>query len=92
MLDGAAMAVRLEMLGRIPKPLRDLEAWIEDQQKDMETAVAEGDFEKAANICDQQDKVRPMLAAGLRETDKVHGGALGGADAPAGPREAQRRI
>jgi ATP-dependent Clp protease ATP-binding subunit ClpC len=56
-IDEAGARVRLKAMTR-PPDLKDLDAQIEQLNQEKETAVAEQDFEKAASLRDQADKLK----------------------------------
>jgi ATP-dependent Clp protease ATP-binding subunit ClpC len=56
-IDEAGARVRLKAMTR-PPDLKDLDAQIEQLNQEEETAVAEQDFEKAAALRDQADKLK----------------------------------
>jgi ATP-dependent Clp protease ATP-binding subunit ClpC len=56
-IDEAGARVRLKAMTR-PPDLKDLDAQIEQLNQEKETAVAEQDFEKAAALRDQADKLK----------------------------------
>src|SRR5262249_10211738 len=57
LVDDAATHVRLKSVGQPPN-LKPLDEQIEVLTQQKETAVAEGDFEKAASLRDQADKLK----------------------------------
>jgi ATP-dependent Clp protease ATP-binding subunit ClpC len=56
-IDEAGARVRLKAMTR-PPDLKDLDTQIEQLNQEKETAVAEQDFEKAASLRDQADKLK----------------------------------
>jgi ATP-dependent Clp protease ATP-binding subunit ClpC len=56
-IDEAGARVRLKAMTR-PPDLKDLDSQIEQLNQEKETAVAEQDFEKAAHLRDQADKLK----------------------------------
>jgi ATP-dependent Clp protease ATP-binding subunit ClpC len=56
-IDEAGARVRLRAMTR-PPDLKDLDSQIEQLNQEKETAVAEQDFEKAAHLRDQADKLK----------------------------------
>src|SRR5205814_8225172 len=56
-IDEAGARVRLKAMTR-PPDLKDLDAQIEQLNQEKESAVAEQDFEKAAHLRDQADKLK----------------------------------
>jgi len=56
-IDEAGSRVRMRTMTR-PPDLKDLEREIEDLNKEKEEAVAQQDFERAANLRDQADKLK----------------------------------
>jgi ATP-dependent Clp protease ATP-binding subunit ClpC len=56
-IDEAGARVRLKAMTR-PPDLKELDAQIEQLNQEKETAVAEQDFEKAAHLRDQADKLK----------------------------------
>src|SRR5271155_5121221 len=56
-IDEAGARVRLKAMTR-PPDLKDLDGQIEQLNQEKEAAVAEQDFEKAANLRDQADKLK----------------------------------
>ncbi len=56
-IDEAGSRVRMRSLTR-PPDLKELEAQIEDLNKEKEEAVAQQDFERAANLRDKADKIK----------------------------------
>src|SRR5579883_3000122 len=56
-IDEAGARVRLKAMTR-PPDLKDLDAQIEQLNQEKEAAVAEQDFEKAAHLRDQADKLK----------------------------------
>jgi ATP-dependent Clp protease ATP-binding subunit ClpC len=56
-IDEAGARVRLRAMTR-PPDLKDLDAQIEKMNQEKETAVAEQDFEKAADLRDKADKLK----------------------------------
>ena len=57
MIDEAGARVRLKAMTR-PPDLKDLDGQIEQLNQEKEAAVAEQDFEKAAHLRDQADKLK----------------------------------
>ncbi|MBN1442173.1 MAG: ATP-dependent Clp protease ATP-binding subunit, partial [Planctomycetes bacterium] len=56
-IDEAGSRVRMKVMTR-PPDLKELERQIEDLNKEKEEAVAQQDFERAANLRDQADKLK----------------------------------
>src|SRR4051794_2906463 len=56
-IDEAGARVRLKAMTR-PPDLKEIDAQIEQLNQEKESAVAEQDFEKAANLRDQADKLK----------------------------------
>src|SRR5271168_2606823 len=56
-IDEAGARIRLKAMTR-PPDLKDLDAQVEQLNQEKETAVAEQDFEKAAHLRDQADKLK----------------------------------
>jgi ATP-dependent Clp protease ATP-binding subunit ClpC len=65
-IDESGARVRLKAMTR-PPDLKDLDAQIEQLNQEKETAVAEQDFEKAAHLRDQADKLKKKKEQTLRE-------------------------
>src|SRR5262244_2320877 len=65
-IDEAGARVRLKAMTR-PPDLKDLDAQIEQLNQEKETAVAEQDFEKAASLRDQADKLKKKKENVTRE-------------------------
>src|SRR5204862_5912006 len=56
-IDEAGARVRLKAMTR-PPDLKDIDGQIEQLNQEKEAAVAEQDFEKAAHLRDQADKLK----------------------------------
>jgi ATP-dependent Clp protease ATP-binding subunit ClpA len=67
LLHQAVALVRSESAACTPKELRDLEAYIDELNQGKEAAVAEQDFERAAAIRDEADRLKRQLRDGLQE-------------------------
>src|SRR5204863_867971 len=65
-IDESGARVRLKAMTR-PPDLKELDAQIEKFNQDKETAVAEQNFEKAAALRDQADKLKKKKEATTRE-------------------------
>src|SRR6266545_4463494 len=65
-IDESGARVRLKAMTR-PPDLKDLDAQIEQLNQEKEAAVAEQDFEKAAHLRDQADKLKKKKEQTLRE-------------------------
>lgn len=65
-IDEAGARVRLKAMTR-PPDLKELDAQIEQLNQEKEAAVAEQDFEKAAALRDQADKLKKKKENTLRE-------------------------
>jgi len=65
-IDEAGARVRLKAMTR-PPDLKDLDAQIEQLNQEKEAAVAEQDFEKAAHLRDQADKLKKKKETITRE-------------------------
>ncbi len=65
-IDEAGARVRLRAMTR-PPDLKDLDAQIEQLNQEKEAAVAEQDFEKAAHLRDQADKLKKKKETITRE-------------------------
>ncbi|HZT78904.1 MAG TPA: ATP-dependent Clp protease ATP-binding subunit [Gemmataceae bacterium] len=65
-IDEAGARVRLKAMTR-PPDLKDLDAQIEQLNQEKEAAVAEQDFEKAAHLRDQADKLKKKKETVLKE-------------------------
>jgi ATP-dependent Clp protease ATP-binding subunit ClpC len=65
-IDEAGARVRLKAMTR-PPDLKELDAQIEQLNQEKEAAVAEQDFEKAAHLRDQADKLKKKKEAITRE-------------------------
>jgi ATP-dependent Clp protease ATP-binding subunit ClpC len=65
-IDEAGARVRLKAMTR-PPDLKDLDAQIEQLNQEKEAAVAEQDFEKAAHLRDQADKLKKKKEQSVRE-------------------------
>ncbi|MFN0057463.1 MAG: ATP-dependent Clp protease ATP-binding subunit [Planctomycetota bacterium] len=77
-IDEAGSRVRLRNSTR-PPSLKDLEEKIEQLNKEKEAAVAEQDFERAANLRDQADQLKRKkdgLVKDWRETSQECGGLV----------------
>lgn len=65
-IDEAGARVRLKAMTR-PPDLKDLDGQIEQLNQEKESAVAEQDFEKAAHLRDQADKLKKKKEQSVRE-------------------------
>jgi ATP-dependent Clp protease ATP-binding subunit ClpC len=65
-IDESGARIRLKAMTR-PPDLKDLDAQIEQLNLEKESAVAEQDFEKAAHLRDQADKLKKKKEATLRD-------------------------
>ncbi len=65
-IDEAGSRVRMKTMTR-PPDLKDLEREIENLNKEKEEAVAQQDFERAANLRDQADKLKKKKEQTKRE-------------------------
>jgi len=65
-IDEAGARVRLKAMTR-PPDLKEIDAQIEQLNQEKESAVAEQDFEKAAHLRDQADKLKKKKDAVTRE-------------------------
>ena len=65
-IDEAGSRVRMRTMTR-PPDLKDLEREIEELNKEKEEAVAQQDFERAANLRDQADKLKKKKEQTKRE-------------------------
>src|SRR5438094_645557 len=65
-IDEAGARIRLKAMTR-PPDLKELDAQIEQLNQEKEAAVAEQDFEKAAALRDQADKLKKKKETTLRE-------------------------
>jgi ATP-dependent Clp protease ATP-binding subunit ClpC len=65
-IDEAGARVRLKAMTR-PPDLKDIDAQIEQLNQEKEAAVAEQDFEKAAHLRDQADKLKKKKETVTRE-------------------------
>src|SRR5205814_4828181 len=65
-IDEAGARVRLKAMTR-PPDLKDIDAQIEQLNQEKEAAVAEQDFEKAAHLRDQPDKLKKRKDQVTRE-------------------------
>src|SRR5262245_47688989 len=65
-IDEAGARIRLKAMTR-PPDLKELDAQIEQLNQEKEAAVAEQDFEKAAHLRDQADKLKKKKENTLRE-------------------------
>ncbi|HJT79530.1 MAG TPA: ATP-dependent Clp protease ATP-binding subunit [Gemmataceae bacterium] len=65
-IDEAGARVRLKAMTR-PPDLKDLDAQVEQLNQEKEAAVAEQDFEKAAHLRDQADKLKKKKEQITRE-------------------------
>jgi ATP-dependent Clp protease ATP-binding subunit ClpC len=65
-IDEAGARVRLKAMTR-PPDLKDIDAQIEQLNQEKEAAVAEQDFEKAAHLRDQADKLKKKKEQVTRE-------------------------
>src|SRR5437867_8488446 len=65
-IDESGARVRLKAMTR-PPDLKDLDGQIEQLNQEKEAAVAEQDFEKAAHLRDQADKLKKKKENTLRE-------------------------
>jgi ATP-dependent Clp protease ATP-binding subunit ClpC len=80
LLDEAAADVRLRAIGR-PPDLSELDAQIEQLNQEKESAVAEHDFDKAARLRDQADKLKKQKEQSQREWREKTRGSYGDVDA-----------
>jgi ATP-dependent Clp protease ATP-binding subunit ClpC len=79
-IDEAGSRVRMRTMTR-PPDLKDLERQIEELNKEKEEAVAQQDFERAANLRDQADKLRKKkehIKREWREQASESGGVVDG--------------
>jgi ATP-dependent Clp protease ATP-binding subunit ClpC len=90
LLDQAAAAVRLRAAPRSPD-LREFENELERLSREKEAAVADGDFEKAATLRDQADRLKKKREQIHREWQERAQQATGAVDRPA-VAEAARRL
>jgi ATP-dependent Clp protease ATP-binding subunit ClpC len=77
-IDEAGSRVRMRTMTR-PPDLKDLEREIEDLNKEKEEAVAQQDFERAANLRDQADKLKKkkeQIKREWREASTESGGVV----------------
>src|ERR1700683_5326074 len=65
-IDEAGARIRLKAMTR-PPDLKDLDAQVEQLNQEKESAVAEQDFEKAAHLRDQADKLKKKKESVTRE-------------------------
>ncbi|MEI7687180.1 MAG: ATP-dependent Clp protease ATP-binding subunit, partial [Planctomycetota bacterium] len=65
-IDEAGARVRLKAMTR-PPDLKELDGQIEQLNQEKEAAVAEQDFEKAAHLRDQADKLKKKKETSIRE-------------------------
>src|ERR1022692_970426 len=65
-IDEAGARVRLKAMTR-PPDLKELDSQVEQLNQEKESAVAEQDFEKAAHLRDQADKLKKKKETTLRE-------------------------
>src|SRR5260370_31761324 len=65
-IDEAGARVRLKAMAR-PPDLKEIDAQIEQLNQEKEAAVAEQDFEKAAHLRDQADKLKKKKETVTRE-------------------------
>src|SRR5262249_61513356 len=65
-IDEAGARVRLKAMTR-PPDLKDIDGQIEQLNQEKEAAVAEQDFEKAAHLRDQADKLKKKKETVTRE-------------------------
>lgn len=65
-IDEAGARVRLKAMTR-PPDLKELDAQIEQLNQEKESAVAEQDFEKAAHLRDQADKLKKKKETSIKE-------------------------
>ena len=83
LLHQAVAVVRSESAACTPKELRDLEAYIDELNQHKEVAVAEQDFERAANIRDEADRLQRQLRDALQELREAGAARLRVVDAEA---------
>jgi len=79
-IDEAGSRVRMRTMTR-PPDLKELEREIEDLNKEKEEAVAQQDFERAANLRDQADKLKKkkeLIRREWREQSSESGGIVDG--------------
>jgi ATP-dependent Clp protease ATP-binding subunit ClpC len=79
-IDEAGSRVRMKVMTR-PPDLKDLERQIEDLNKEKEEAVAQQDFERAANLRDHADKLKKkkeQIKREWREKASESGGIVDG--------------
>src|SRR5262249_16346844 len=62
---------RLEVLQPTAEELKDIDAQIEQLNQEKETAVAEQDFEKAAHLRDQADKLKKKKETVATQSDEI---------------------
>ncbi len=77
-IDEAGSRVRMRSMTR-PPDLKELEREIEDLNKEKEEAVAQQDFERAANLRDQADKLKKkkeQIKREWRESSSESGGVV----------------
>jgi ATP-dependent Clp protease ATP-binding subunit ClpC len=77
-IDEAGSRIRMRTMTR-PPDLKDLEKSIEELNKEKEAAVAEQDFERAANLRDQADKLKKkkeQIKKEWRESASESGGLV----------------
>jgi ATP-dependent Clp protease ATP-binding subunit ClpC len=77
-IDEAGSRVRMRTMTR-PPDLKDLEREIEELNKEKEAAVAQQDFERAANLRDQADKLKKkkeQIKREWREQSSESGGIV----------------
>jgi len=77
-IDEAGSRVRMRTMTR-PPDLKDLERQIEELNKEKEEAVAQQDFERAANLRDQADKLKKkkeQIKREWRESASESGGVV----------------
>ena len=77
-IDEAGSRVRMRTMTR-PPDLKDLEREIEELNKEKEAAVAQQDFERAANLRDQADKLKKkkeQIKREWREQSSESGGVV----------------
>jgi ATP-dependent Clp protease ATP-binding subunit ClpC len=65
-IDEAGARIRLKAMTR-PPDLKELDAQIEQMNQEKESAVAEQDFEKAAQLRDKADKLKKRKESTLKE-------------------------
>jgi ATP-dependent Clp protease ATP-binding subunit ClpC len=80
LLDEAAADVRLRAIGK-PPDLSELDAQIEQLNQEKESAVAEQDFDKAAHLRDQADKLKKKKERIQREWHEKSRESNGSVDA-----------